>query len=428
MIRKINIFFNDNPLIGILIVIFLVFIIMYCIQHITSKCPSKCPIEYLSKEHLSNITPVVTHPAVMTTNPTVMTTHPAVTNPAVTNPAVTHPAVTHPAVMTTHPAITHSAVTNPAITHPAVTHPSVNLNNKMSKCDINTDNKFNMGFIGHGKTVNFKCTYDGIEYYLANMEMTKCKNRQSNDCTLNVIVLIPVTEITQMLNEYLKSIRVNTEKCNSNKRIDCLAALSENSSEEQKNKCMITHKSCDINRFYYHDFHVSPVTQSNPDNELTKRRSYVITGNANPDRTENITHTMLNQMLYYDYNINMLCGDHYNYKKQNSNTDYVELVVIETSPPENGGIIGAKSDSLKVKLRFTTKDQMINKEKDGKITIVQIKDNIGNNKIKSIYIGICPNKTSCKLQNGKSYPRVCLYDDIFNTNVLEFEPILVNIQ
>jgi hypothetical protein len=204
--------------------------------------------------------------------------------------------------------------------------------------------------------------------------------------------------------------------------------LPENSSEEAIKKCDKIYNNCDINKSYYHDFKVLAVNKSNSDIGNT-RRTYVITGNSKVDPLNATrTETLLNQKLYYDKGINLLCGDTFNYINPDKyhNKDFAELVIIENVSDANSGIIGGPKNNPKIKIRFNTQDIGISKDKDGKEVYTPVKDINGNIKMKYSYVGICDTSKTCGLNNNKSYPRVCLYDDMFDLKVLEFEPVLVN--
>lgn len=309
----------------------------------------------------------------------------------------------------------------------------------VSTQSINTDSVFHNTYVGKTKKVNFKCKYDGIEYYLASIKASDCSNVKTTvnnpDCGTAVIILIPVDDMKDLMKSYMSKLKLETEKCNSDKKIECLYALenSENKDntniDEAKKECEKPSPLCDHKRFYIHDFNVIQVTSTTPDpnngKESLERRKYIIRGTGAPLIEGSTYPTILNQYLYHDKSINLLCGDDYNYGATPSEKEYAELVVIEKENTNTGGIIGGSSNNIKVKLRFNTKVQIVSTNKEGKTVYVPLFDDRGKVRTKQSYVGICPNNKTCKLINGKSYPRACLYDDILDINVLEFDPILV---
>jgi hypothetical protein len=297
----------------------------------------------------------------------------------------------------------------------------------LPKCDVNTDHVFYKNY--NNKNVNFKCNYNGIEYYLSNVKESVCGDKQPTDCINTIIVLIPVTEIKDALNVYLKTVKVNMDKCNSNKRIDCLSALPESHSEDAVNKCNDNYKGCNVDKSYQHDFKIKLLNGLNSDTDGSIRRTYAMIGNLNDGVVNGSSReTVLNQFLYYNNGINLLCGDSFNYIKPPKyySQSYAEVVIIETPIDVNSSIVGGSNSNIKVKIRFNTQETNVSKNEKGENIYTPVKDANGNIKMKASYVGICDNNNICKLSTEKSYPRICLYDDIMDGHVLEFEPELSN--
>lgn len=287
---------------------------------------------------------------------------------------------------------------------------------------LNNDDKFNESYVGPTKTVNFKCTINNVDYYLANMKTTECTNITlgPTECTDAVMLLVNVDDINQMLVDYLKKININEQKCISNRKIDCINTAS---NDTDKKKCDIDEPSCKETRMFYHDFNVMQIFEKDFQNVAGKRK-YIIKGTSIPKFNGIKYHTMINQHLNYDKNINLLCADTYNYGNVNFPKEYAEIVVVERELKNDGGIIGGAGVNIRIKLRLMTRVVISSADDTGKITYTPLMDNTGKPRMKVSYVGICPN-TSCKHANGKTYPRICLYDDILDPNVLEFEPIQV---
>jgi hypothetical protein len=373
MLERISKFLNDNPLVGIIIVILIVIIILYY-----------TPLILNNKCHAPNIN---------------------------TNEHMV-------------------PVVNPVVNPDRHVEPVHIINKNPPMCNVNTDNEFSAEFVGIAKTINFKCTHDGVDYYLANMKTTDCTNTNTNniECGNVVAILIPANDIKDLLSLYLKNIRVLKDKCNSNNKIDCLSIISDPNDENAKRACDKLYPVCENNRFFIHDFNVIKTNKPNADIDAVNsvRTKYIITGTAVPGIEGTIYPTLLNQQLYHDKNINLLCGDYYNYGTPSIPKEYAEIVVVEKDVTNTGGIIGGPLNAISIKLRFNTKIQAESKDATGKITYTPLMDNKGNPQLKQTYIGICTSNKTCKLSNGKNYPRVCLYDDILDTNVLQFTPILVH--
>lgn len=292
--------------------------------------------------------------------------------------------------------------------------------NSSQQNNLNTDNEFNKQYVGQTKILNFKTKIDGKEYYLANIKLSQCQSKDTLDCSDVGIVLIDAEDIQTQIRDYTKDLATAQAICQSTKTITCQSNLPPNATAEQKEKCNLPDISCAQKRFFNHDFTVVEIKDITSDKPV--RRRYVLRGTAVPAKNGDSFPAMLNQHLYDEKGIPSLCGDLYT----GPETQYTDIVVVENVKQNDGGIIGGMGSNLKIKLRFNTKILIISKDSNGNPTYTPIIDSKGKPTVKSTYVGYCSNNY-CKLENGKTYKRVCLVDDPLNPNVLEFEPIIVSI-
>jgi len=281
-------------------------------------------------------------------------------------------------------------------------------------CSPAQDETFYTQFVmGNSNLVNFKCTYKGTDYYLANVQLSSCSNQEHIDCTAAVLVLMPVSDVNTQLQQYLTNVQTDTTICNTTNKLKCLGGLTPPVSEEQEEVCMKPSQLCNSPRMFYHDFNVMQANSS------SGVRKYLIKGTAIPERNNVITPTLFNQNLYDGATVkNLMCADTYSYSPTNS-PEFVEVMVIERLDSSGIASIVGASSQLKIKLKFNTKIYI-----PSKTGFTALNDpTTGNPQTKPTYIGICPDLT-CNM-TGSQYPRVCLYDDPFDPNVLEFEPLLV---
>lgn len=299
--------------------------------------------------------------------------------------------------------------------------------------EVITSEIFNKIFVSQNKKINFRCTIDGINYYLANMPMSSCKT-QSIDCYNSAVVLIPETDIQNQLDSYLKTIKLNTGICNYTYKMKCLdnltnlTNLSNSSNSAKTNNCDELQNKCNIDRFYLHDFKIDDVTgNDNKGNDNIKK--YLFRGTSIPNTKENgtIQPTMFNQYLKYDKNISMLCGDTYIYGSVNSPNEYAEVIVSEKII-DNVGII-KNHPEIRIQLLFNTQDVV--KGVDPKTGLTKYIPWPGINPNKQYtYVCLCENDSYTCSDGFRSYKRICLLTaneiTASNATILEFEPIIVN--
>lgn len=291
-------------------------------------------------------------------------------------------------------------------------------------CTINTDQVFNSEFVGASKVINFKCTIKDVDYYLtcvktSEYEVDNPENKP--DCTSAMLILVPAEEINTMLGQYSTDLETAEMICNSTMKIQCQQDTLPGAEEE----CQEQFEICKQPRLFLHDFNV--VNASIKEYDPMVVRKYIIKGTAAPLINGVSSPTMFNQILYNDNGINFMCGDTYNYGQPNIPKEYAEVIIIERNNEGSGSIIGGAS-SLKVKLKFNTILQLKKEDTDENVSYIPAIDQCtGKYKTKPSYMGICGMNKTCT-KNGKTYQRVCLYDDILGGNVLEFEPIVVNVR
>jgi hypothetical protein len=281
--------------------------------------------------------------------------------------------------------------------------------------------------VKQGKKINFRCTIDGVNYYLAQLPISECEKKLNIDCYNSVIVLIPEDIIKSQLDTYFKTIKSNVDICNAISKVKCLNKL-EKPTQNEIDECSTPLKKCNVNRFFIHDFNVTDVTNITSDTDV-KTRKYLFKGTCTPDTDNSTTPTMLNQHLVYNKAIPTLCGDTYAYNG-GSPKEHAEVIVSERVI-NNTGIIGGESP-IKVQLLFNTQSVVVGKDPNtGEPKYMPWPAN--NPRKEYTYVGICKDTDTetylCK--NGNfTYKRVCLITandkSIDEKRVLEFDPIIVN--
>lgn len=298
----------------------------------------------------------------------------------------------------------------------------------LPKCTISDDQQFNAQFVKQSRILNFKCTIKGIDYYLACVKMSDYIANNPNktpDCSQSMLILIPATEIQTMLNDpvngYLAQMKLAEDVCNSTLNLTCKATAQTDSA---KSECSDTFSDCVLPRFFLHDFNVVDVTPSNADVSTTLRK-YVIKGTAIPALNGQSSATMFNTFLINEHGINMVCGDTYSYGAPNIPKQYAEVIIIEKTASNTGGVVNA-DPMMTVKIRFNALQQIISTDQNGVTKRTPIVDTCtGEQKVRATYLGVCNSTQTCT-RGANSYQRVCVYDDIMDSNVLDFQPFVVN--
>jgi hypothetical protein len=294
----------------------------------------------------------------------------------------------------------------------------------LPKCTINDDQQFNAQYVLQAKNINFKCNVKGIDYYLACVKMSDYVANNPNktpDCAQSMLILVPATEIQTMLDNYMKDMNTAEKICNASMKIRCQESAQ---SDDAKSKCLDSYDNCKQTRLFLHDFTVVDITPPNSDSS-TVLRKYIIKGTAIPSMNGQSFPTMFNTFLLNEQGINMVCGDTYAYGAPNIPKQYAEVIITEKSTGNAGGVVSA-DPTLTVKIRFNALQQIISTT-NGVTKRTPIVDQCtGEQKIKPTYLGICGDSQTCS-KGTNVYPRVCVYDDIMNPNVLDFSPYVVNV-
>ena len=260
----------------------------------------------------------------------------------------------------------------------------------------NNSDEFNKMFFGEDKIINFKCNHNGKTYYLSNIKMTECQNKQKQDCSLNTLVLIEEDDINNMLVPYMEDLNNEINKCVVLAEEHCVS--SEDNTFNCNNENIM--KNCNKKRRFNHDFNLIRIG----DKYLVKGSSVPVIDSSQP--------TMLNQSLFNDKGVNLLCGDIYNYGQIGLPKNYSEV-----------NFKFVNNETTKVKIYFNTNVGIISKDVNGNNIITHLNDEKGDPRIGNAYVGI--SEFVCDLGSGKSYPRLSLYFDENDKNVLEFDVFLV---
>lgn len=289
--------------------------------------------------------------------------------------------------------------------------------NILPQCTINTDQNFYNEFVEQSHVLNFKCNVKGIDYYLASVkksDYTTNVKADAPDCVQSMLILIPATEIQTMLQDYLNQMKTARDICNATTKIHC--------NNKPGSECPETYDVCNLPRFFLHDFNVIDVSPQNPD--YTKNfRKYIINGTAVPSLNGISSKTMFNTFLLNDSGVNMVCGDTYAYGAPNQPKHFAEVIISERIAGNSGGVVGSDS-GIKIKIRFNALQQLISQQNNKTVRTPLIDTCSGEPKTRPVYLGVCLTETCTKENN--TYPRICVYDDISDPNVLEFSPAIVS--
>lgn len=298
--------------------------------------------------------------------------------------------------------------------------------NNLPKCDPNTDQGFYKEYVGATKLINFKCTYNGKEYYLASVNMADCSNitpddlKKAPDCTNTTLVLLDKEDVDAQLKLYLSDIANDEKICVYTKNLECSSKVS---SEEAKTQCFNEqHPECKAQRFFNHDFIVTEIIQQMTPSGVLPRRKYIIRGTSKPLKNGSSIPTMINQHLFENNGINKLCSDSFAYGSDINKNNYSEIIVIEKPNTTQTSILG-NGDSSTVNLAMVTHQFIEGTDPETKQPIIHKLYDV-NNQLKTMlsFVASC-DKAVCTL-NGRDYTRVCLTNDQLSTSILNFTPVL----
>lgn len=337
--------------------------------------------------------------------------------------------------------ITHGGVNNVGVTNPALPSLPEIVGTETLMVDLN---KHLLG--DRDRLVRFRATINGKNYYLMIAPISQCSNlytapnlihespiQNPKDCATNVVILIDEDTAMQNLNDYLSNINDKEKVCNFQQNLACSRGTSQSTiqsspllldSSPQTNNlmpgqttphltsetCPEEYQSCKIVKQSPIDFIVylsNPFTAS----EITYHHRYLIQGVSGPLNidTSNIQY-YLNQNANANGQlpVNVLCADIFNNNDANT---IVELATTKQTTCNNN-IIGYDS-GLRTRIRFNLV-----------VSPIQLDPNTGRVVTRPFYLGSCRNNT-CTF-NGANYARTCLFSDMLDPNVLEFEPIIVH--
>lgn len=290
---------------------------------------------------------------------------------------------------------------------------------------LNSDNE---------KIINFKCTLDGVEYFLANIQTPqdpnnlKSKNSPEIECGSTIMVLIPVDDINKSLDNYVNKLNIKMAICDFTEKVNCISRLPKMSSDSNKETCNKLTPRCSHKRNFIHDFIIQKVeNNSNP-------QKYIIRGTNEPSMGNSTTPTMLNQILFYDKGEPILCGDNYSYGNPTFKNEWAEVMVSERVI-NNSPIVGTNPD-IKIKLVFKTQQILINTDNNTKKK-TYLPWPVNKPNIMTSYVGLCNyddiniKLPYISLNENTKYKRVCLIsENLASTNpekILEFTPLIVNV-
>lgn len=281
--------------------------------------------------------------------------------------------------------------------------------------------------------INLKCKIDDIEYYLTNIDtdsesFTKNINKLPKDCSMTALILVPVSEVNENLEAYIKLLKKETKICAYSAKTNCLENL-KNPTPEELIDCDIIPKSCKYNRHFTHDFKIKEIQKKAHEYGPQK---YIFYGIRNiPQIGSSAPQSMINHELFYEakpYPIPIICGDYYPYGAKEQNNRWGEIYVSEEYE-ENTGIIGLDT-KLKIKLAFRTQITLLGKDIENN-DIYSPCTNCDPDYVYS-YIGYCKDSDNLdyKLASGKTYKRLCVIPSNLasteaGSRILEFEPIIV---
>lgn len=345
-------------------------------------------------------------------------------------------------------------INNTGVTNPALPTPNISISNVINPNTELLGNK--------NKVVRFRATINGKKYYLMVTPIAGCTNlisqsvpnvqsKQqvsilSTDCLSNVVLLVDEDTVFEGLTSYFNQLSDKEKVCNFQQSLDCNKKISQSAQVIQSSLpiqigpqtslptqesniigpttsenlmpgqetshlfCPEEFPVCNQIRQYPVDFIIQKSIDSN-----NNQPNYFIKGISGKLGIDtSAAPYYINQNTRSDVTINtptsVLCAD-----ITDPTTVFNASVDLITSKVENqNNIIGSGSNAqFKTKIRFNIP-----------ITPIQMNPYTGKAITKSFYLGACKNNI-CTV-SGINYARACLFNDIFDPNVLEFEPIIIN--
>jgi hypothetical protein len=257
-------------------------------------------------------------------------------------------------------------------------------------------------FLGSDKRINFTTKINDKDYFLAVIPKTKCSNLSpvNADCANNMLVLLETNLLKPKKDEYESKLSTELKKCNFDQKLKC-EEFNKNDQKEVLG-CDKEYSACDsykkknfINQF---------MLQKSPN----KVGTYIVTGTHNT--LDNISaETSLMNPLIGQHNLTYICVD----DNVNSPNIFNDITIIPHAT-QTGGIIGAINSGDTYKLSMPRQLYSENKF---------LFDKNNQPQVKSMYFGVCDNDKVCRMDNN-DVKRICLYNDIFDHNILEFSIVI----
>lgn len=298
-------------------------------------------------------------------------------------------------------------------------HMDIDLYNKQqlqcSKPSLPRDFQFNKFYVNESNLLNFKCKYQGKEYYLACVKTSECINDKAKpiDCSQYSIILMDESDAHDLLEKYIDDIHTQVNVCNFTEQQKCQVKNKKLISDEESQVCASTFPECRQEKQFITDFNVETYEQK--DGSL----QYNFIGTAEPYLNNKILKTSLNQILVNTQGVDLICGDFGKSNDENTNVLIYEKNINSNKP----NIIGNDDGLVNVHIAFKT--HLINSTVDpntGARDISPLKNIKGDSIILIHYLSWTPE--TCKYK-GKTYNRLGLHSNVDDPNVLSFTPKIV---
>lgn len=298
-------------------------------------------------------------------------------------------------------------------------------------------------FIKKESIVRLRTTINGNNYYLMVVPISKCGIITQTDktvgCLTNTIVLVDEKTVLQNVSEYLEDLRDKEKICNyqhhlQSKRGSLKIAQSlnnasplitntkqnmstqetmmpnqESENDENEQNCKFgQYTSCKFKQQYPIDFHIEKHVTSLGKNKYAIRG---INGNLNIDMGTSQYYLNLNTRaeIKNDTVVGTLCADSTTVDKTKSN---ILMDLMMTEIPTQTMETGIKTPRYRAKIRISLEVKPLQFDNNGK----PIR--------RHFFLGVCKNNI-CSISDTK-YARACLFTDLLDQNVLEFEPIVID--
>lgn len=299
---------------------------------------------------------------------------------------------------------------NTGVMNPALPN-STSLTNVIGVPDFNTS------LLGdQNKLVRFKCKINGKTYYLMVTPITSCSNLTNlkGNCFTNTVVLVDENTVLQHIENYLGDVYDQQRVCNFQENLTCNKRMTRSSQNiglaesltpnVYSEVCPTTFSQCNMIKQYPTDFIIQKSTVGSGSTQ------YIITGISGRLGIDNTAAPyLLNQDIQNLNNMpddliteTVLCADGMDSFQFNS---IVNLITTKSNNSES-------NNSLRTKIRF---NMLANPP--------QLDPNTNKAITRSFYVGACKNDICT--ENNTNYARICLFKNISDPNVLEFEPIVI---